>query len=409
MGRTAVLLLAAAVLACRPAPRVPPGVPPAPDPFHRAPYLQAVHADSATVMWREDPAGDGELLFRVAGGAWKAAAVEAGERGNRRAVLSGLPSGAEVEFRAVSRGREMGPYRFRAAPSDTSTAAVEVLAFGDSGWGSDAQILLAEEMKRRDWDLAVHVGDIAYPDGTEEDFTVRHFRVYRPLFAGVPFYPAPGNHDIRSDGGAPYDRAFRWPDGRPGGRYYSFRWGRVQFLALDTSTDREVEALKGRRGDQYRWLASTLDSVARDTTLAWTVVFTHEPLYSHGSGLGGHGADPGLRKALEPLFLHHGVDLVLMGHEHHYERTRPLRRGRPVEAGCGPVYFVTGGGGASRFGRAVSPGPRAARVSREHHFLGLKVEPHAATGEAVGADGRRLDRFRILPYDPGADEDRCDG
>jgi hypothetical protein len=388
---------------------VPVGVDPPPSPFERAPYLQAVHDDRAVVIWRtERPGTSSRLRYRVEGGAWTEPDVQEGDRGDRKVVLEDLPPATTLEFAVRADGRELGPYRFRTAPPDTAGTTVDVLAFGDSGWGSVAQTQLADRMRERPWDLAVHVGDIAYADGSEEDFTVRHFRVYGSLLARVPFFPSPGNHDVRTAGGGgeAYDRAFEWPGAERGARYYTFRWGRTQFLALDTSSDSVVRELEEREGRQYRWLETTLDSLARDTTLDWTVVFTHLPLYSQSVGFSGHRPNADLRDALEPLFLEHGVDVVLTGHDHHYERSHPVRDGRPVPPGCGPVYFVTGGGGATRFARSVAPEGPAAAESREYHFLALRLERSTdagegtGAGEAVGRDGEILDRFRLVPYEP---------
>lgn len=123
-----------------------------------------------------------------------------------------------------------------------------------------------------------------------------------------------------------------------------------------------------------------MDEAVADSTLSWTVALTHYPLYSRGAGLSGHGPNEELREALEPLFLRHGVDLVLAGHEHHYERSHPLREGDAVAEGCGPVHLITGGGGATRFARAV--------------------------GRVVDPEGRVIDRFALQPYssrDPACD------
>lgn len=402
-GAARVVVLAVAAGACIPKPRAPADVDPPPDPFERAPYVQAVQDDRAVVIWRvTDAETSTRLRYRVEGGSWRRADVRRTDDRNREAALGGLPPSARVEFSVTGDGRELGPFRFRTAPPDTSGAAADVLAFGDSGWGSDVQTELARLMGDRSWDLALHVGDLAYPDGSEEDFTVRHFQVYGPLLARVPLYPSPGNHDVRPEGGhgAAYDRAFRWPGAREQRRHYAFRWGLAQFLALDTSTDSAVAELIGREGRQFRWLEETLSSVARDTTVAWTVVFTHLPFYSQAAGFAGHGPEPGLRRALEPLFLEHGVDLVMTGHDHHYERSRPVRDGAPVPPGCGPVYFVTGGGGATRFARSVMAEGPAARVSRDHHFLALSLTRDGGSGEAVGRDGEALDRFELEPYEP---------
>lgn len=408
--RSAAVLAAAFALAstCTPSPRFPAGTPSPPPPFQRAPYLQAVVDGSAVVRWRASTPRPGTLRYRVGPGPWRRVRADAGPGGDRRVRLDSLPPSTRVEYR-VTEGETAWPsHGFRTPPVDTSEAPVRVLAFGDSGWGGPAQLELAAQMRTGSWDLMLHVGDIAYDHGSEEELTLRHFRVYPGLLARAPFFPVPGNHDVRTDGGAPYARAFDWPGEESGRRYYAFRWGRVQFVGLDTSSQEARRRLAAGRGDQHRWLGATLDSAARDTTVRWMVVWQHHPLYSHGVGLSAHGPARELRETLEPLFLRHGVDLVLMGHEHHYERTRPLRRGSVVPAGCAPVYVITGGGGAKRFARDVRPDVHTARTSRDHHYLDLTVRARAIRGTAVRRDGSVLDRFEVTPYEPSAArEERC--
>lgn len=402
-------------MGCGPSPRVPVEVPSPPSPFERAPYLQRVQGDSALLRWRVHSESPGRVRYRVEDGPWRIEAAAAlppatdgpGRRSSggpvdARAAVGGLGPASRVEYEVEVGEDAFGPRVFRSAPADTSRAPVRVLGFGDSGWGSEAQVRLARRMTTGGgWDLAVHVGDLAYDDGTESDFTERHFRVYAELLAAVPFFPVPGNHDLRTRSGEPYDRAFDWPGEPSGRRYHSFRWGRVLFVGLDTSTEGELEALEAARGEQLAWLEDRLERAAADTTLGWTVVLTHYPIYSHAAGLSGHGPSPGLHDTLAPLFERTGVDLVLQGHDHHYERTVPVRRERAAAPGCGPVYFVTGGGGASRFARYVDPGPLSARVSRSHHFLDLLFEAEGVTGRAVAPDGAAVDTFRIRSFELG--------
>lgn len=393
-------------------PEVPWGAPPE---FERGPYLQAVTDSSAVVRWRagrEPGRRSPSLRFRLgaarAGAPWARPNVERLPDGGRIVRLTGLPADAIVRYRIAEAGEGLGPYRFRTAPAPTGPRRrVRVLAFGDSGWGSREQVTLAGRMAERRWDLAVHVGDLAYPSGSSRSFTLRHFRVYRELLARVPFFPSPGNHDVRAAGGRPYDRSFTWP-GTGDRRYYRFRWGHVLFVALDTGTPAQRDSLERTAGGQYRWLEAGLRAASADSSVRWTVVYMHHPLYSDAGGLSGHGPDRELRGALRPLFERHGVDVVLAGHDHHYQRSRPLRDGEPVPAGCGPVYFVTGGGGASRFARTVEPGPRTAAASRRYHFLALGLGTGVGEGRAVGLDGSAFDTFRLRPWEPRSGTERCE-
>ncbi|MCL7984452.1 MAG: metallophosphoesterase [marine benthic group bacterium] len=389
------------------------------DSFVRAPYVQNVSQDAGTIVWMTGEGSRDSFRYRTVDSTgegaqsrgdsirWRSVAIEDRGRGVRAARVAGLPAGAAIEYEVLTEGISSGIHSFRTAPIPGPAGSVRVLLFGDSGWGSEGQIELAGRMERLESDLSIHVGDIAYNDGSETDFTERHFRVYRRMLAGQPFFPSVGNHDVRADAGASYDRAFDWPGRDAGRRYYAFRWGTVLFLALDTSSKTaDVEGLWAGTGPQFDWLEGQLRAASVDSTVEWTIVFGHHPPYSHAVGISGHGQNRDLRRNLTPLFDRYGVDLVASGHDHHYERLRPVREGRPVPDGCGPVYIVQGAGGASRYARHVDSSQFTAFASRAYSFTELTVEGDRLRGRTIGTDGDVIDQFLIRPY-AGPDTSGC--
>jgi hypothetical protein len=341
---------------------------------------------------------------------WIEAQVRDHRQGTSRADFQPLPAATTVEYVVSAAGTRMGPHAFRTAPPQgTADEEVRVLLFGDSGWGGPQQIELARQMRRDEWDLAIHVGDIAYNDGTEVEFTERHFRVYAPTFASTPFYPSVGNHDIRADGGQSYDRAFLWPEPAPGKRYFAFRWGRIQFVSIDTSsrTD-DVSELRNGTGAQFDWLKGVLEAAAADSTVDWIITFQHHPLYSHAIGISGHELDQDLRNHLLPLYERYGVDLVTAGHDHHYERTWPIREGRRVDSGCGPVHVLSGGGGASRYARDITNTALLATAQRLYQYVELAVGADRIEARTIDRGGEVVDEFSVVRF-AGADglPERC--
>ena len=376
-------------------------------PFERVPYVQAVDTTSAWIVWlaRSDAADRAEYLL-PGEEAWRSISVERdtipifganGELRRRSVQLDGLPAGTAVEYRVWAGEALEGPTTFQTAPIVGQADTVRVLAFGDSGWGSEGQVTLARLMDSEPWDLAVHVGDIAYHAGSEIDFTERHFAIYRDLLGRVPFFPSVGNHDLIENDGAAYDRAFVWDAPTPGARYYTFRWGDVKFFALDTAT--EGPGGPGiTEGRQHQWLVAELEAAQADPTVRWIVAFFHHPLYSHAVGLSAKGADRKLRAALLPLFDRYGVDLVLSGHDHHYERTRPIRGNEVEELGCGPVYMVSGGGGSTFFARSFAKSPFLAAGARTYHYLRLEIVEDAIKVSAIDDSNETFDEFLVSEY-----------
>lgn len=250
---------------------------------------------------------------------------------------------------------------------------------GDNGSGGRQAMAVAERMaetyQQHPFGLVALLGDISYYG----NFADRYEEVFRrpmgPLLdAGVGFELAIGNHDAalrHSDEGIEEIEAELRLLGTPG-LYYTTTHGPADFFYLDSS----VPGVFGAGSStQWEWLDDTLAS----STSPWKVVALHHPLYSSGR----HGSTVGARERLEPTLARHHVDLVLAGHDHHYERTHPQQ---------GITYVVSGGGckttavGRSRF--------TAAAVS-VLHFLLVDIDGDRLTATCVAVDGTVVDRFEL--------------
>ena len=224
-----------------------------------------------------------------------------------------------------------------------------------------------------------------------------------------PWMPCPGNHEIEFNNGAQgfdsYLTRYTLPDNgtRFPGRWYAFRVGSALFVSLSaddviyqdggafvggpaplqptpSTGNAPIEAgtsfyIRGySHGAQTRWLEETLARGAHDDDIDWIIVQMHQDALS--SSKTGNGSDKGLREAWLPLFDRYGVDLVLCGHDHDYERSWPVRgclhgTGRDASTGTavdtcqprpatgaqrpdgsfdtsrGTIHLILGGGGTS--------------------------------------------------------------
>jgi acid phosphatase type 7 len=292
-------------------------------------------------------------------------------------------------------GAPLGGGAFHTAPTPDTTRAT-FLVFGDSG-GTDeshgeeidaadevleeAQGVAGDEnqqgrvaaaMLGHPADLALHLGDVVYPDGARDQYPRGFFQPFAALIASTPVYPTLGNHDTKTDGGAPYLETFFLPENgaAPDSRSYSFDWANVHFATIDV-----VSSPYDEGSAQLRWLEQDLAATDR----AWKVVWFHVPPFA----VSRHADEPQLQ-TIVALLERARVDLVLNGNDHHFARFFPI----------GHVTYVTsGGGGKSLY--PVHDDPRLAYAESVFHFVKVTVDGDALTLEAIDADGRTFDQVTI--------------
>lgn len=291
-------------------------------------------------------------------------------------------------YRALIDGRDVSPLASLTFQTP-APGPFEFLAFGDSGDGGHPQEELARRMMREPAALAIHTGDIAYQEGTFRQFEDFYLRTYWPMMSRIPFFPAPGNHDYVFHDGAAFVALHDLPASgvvaKDRGRYYSFDWGNVDFVALDSNTP-FVEALAGR-GEMLRWLERDLAATRQE----FRVVYFHHTAFPTAN-YRGDSRCLNVAAALTEILERHGVHLVLMGHEHLYQRTEP-RRGAFRGGGIGTIYVTTGGAGSTVY----PPGdePYLVKGAGAYHYLRFRVDERAMQAQVVGLGGEILDEFSI--------------
>ncbi|HEY5923815.1 MAG TPA: metallophosphoesterase [Kofleriaceae bacterium] len=342
--------------------------------LQRQPYLQQVTTTSAKLGWVSNATGeavtitkpDGALVL-TAPGVIESNALRAGGEKQVWSEIGSLEPNTIYCYQLANSGENMNQRTgFRTAPTADGDQPVRVLAFGDSGGGGADQYALADQMHTVPHDLTIHTGDIAYDDGTISQYEDNVFGVYSELFRSIPFFPAAGNHDYKTMQGAPFREVFNLP-GDNGEKWYSYDWGRVHFVALDTESDYST---------QVAWLEKDLAA----NKLPWKIVYLHRPPYSSGA----HGSDTTLRNKLAPVLQRYGVQLVLAGHDHNYERMIPQK---------GVAYVVTGGGGIGT--RSVGKSSFTAFSEDVIHFVYLEVGVDSLILHAIDATGREFDSMVV--------------
>ena len=177
-------------------------------------------------------------------------------------------------------------------------------------------------------------GDLAYPDGSAEQFA----NCYGPTWGRFKARtrPAPGNHEFHAGGATPYFDYFGTAAGDPRKGYYSYDLGSWHVVALNSNCN-EFPAGCATGSMEEQWLRQDLASHPSPCTLA----YWHHPLFSSGAG---HGNDPEVRPFWQDLYAAH-ADIVINGHDHDYERFAPQNPDGRLDFTQGIREFVVGTGG----------------------------------------------------------------
>lgn len=231
---------------------------------------------------------------------------------------------------------------------------------GDSGsrldTTADAMALLADDDP---FDVLLLLGDNVYPAGDPDQLPATVFDPFAPLFdQGTELLAILGNHD------APNGDAQVAALGMPG-RWWSVELGDLLIVGLDSNEPDDPEQL------------AFLEGTLRSSTATWKIVAVHHPPYSAGY----QGSNKAVRHAFSPLFERYGVQLVLSGHEHDYERSKPIN---------GVTYVVTGAAaGTRRTGKADFT-----EVSFSwHSYVELGLYPDRLIGRVMNQDNRVADQW----------------
>ncbi len=343
----------------------------------RPPYLQQVTERSAELLWtaKDDaqyavevrgPDGD---VRRFAARVDESARVPGGAQFVAR--LDGLRPDTAWCYRVVAGdGALVESTGFRTAPAPGAGQAIRFIALGDLGEASAFQRAVAARMGETPFDFAVVTGDIAYPRGSLASYEKYFFKIYAHLLRKVPFFVASGNHDRNTGPDSAFAQVFSLPDtGGNEGRekWYSFDWGPAHFAVLDTERIGKTQA---------RWLDRDLEA----SRAPWKIVVGHRPPFSGGA----HGDDEDVQRWFLPVLEKHAVPLALWGHDHHYERMRPVN---------GVTHIVTGGGGKDL--RRVRPTKRTVVAEPVAHFTHVTIDGDELVAYAVDSQGRTIDEVRL--------------
>ena len=401
----------------------------------RGPYLQNGSHTNITVRWRTDVATDSRVRYgtNLANLSLTNSANIAVSDHER--VLQQLTPATKYFYTVGNAATQLAGGDtntfFVTAPAPGTAQSTRIWVIGDAGTALPEQIAVRDAYETftgaRHTDLWLMLGDNAYYSGLDAEYQTAVFEVYTNLFRKSVVWPTLGNHDTAGDetftNTYPFFDIFTLPkNGEAGGvasgveNYYSFNHANIHFICLDSMTGG-----RSTNSAMYAWLTNDLAS----NTAMWTIAYWHHPPYTKGS----HDSDfetelIGMREVFLPVLERYGVDLVLSGHSHAYERSHLLDHhygdsssftnhmkldaggGRESEGGAyhkhllnplahqGTVYAVVGSSGWTSGGALDHP---AMHVSlNELGSLVLDINSNRLDATFLRETGATNDTFTIL-------------
>ena len=406
-----------------------------PDPvLTRGPYLQDATPTSIVVRWRTDIPTTSRVRFGPAPGGLVDVEELSSPTLEHAVALTGLAPATTYYYAVGSHDADLAgddfDHLFETPPTAGPPVPFRAWVIGDSGLpGTNQQAVRDAYLASPgalDTDVWLMLGDNAYSTGTDAEYQAGLFDPYAAILRRTKLWTTRGNHDVLHVGPEnDYYDLFTLPTaaeagGYPSGTeaYYSFDFANAHFVCLDSEGSGRTPG-----SAMLTWLEADLTANARE----WTIAFWHHPPYSKGSHDSDNESDSGrrlvdMREYALPILEAHGVDLVLGGHSHSYERSCLLDEhygfswtlndsmkvdpgdGDPAGDGAyhkpptgaheGAVYAVAGSSAQ------ISGGPLNHPVMiRSLNTLGsliLDVDGPRLAGRFLNASGQVVDRFEMV-------------
>jgi hypothetical protein len=400
----------------------------------RGPYLQNGTTQSVILRWRTSLPAQSRVFYGNNSNDLSSSAFDPVLRTNHHLLLTNLAADTRYYYSVWTGFSNLAGgngYTFLTPP--VAAKPTRIWVQGDSGTATPAARAVVDTFLGFNGgppDVWLMLGDNAYSYGTDAEYQTAVFNFMPDVLRQTLLWTTIGNHETYSVGAPgpfPYLDIFSPPTtgeagGVPSGTkyYYSFDYGNIHFVSLDSE-----ESDRSPSGAMAQWLQEDLAANTKD----WLIAFWHSPPYTRGSHNSDNIADSGgrmtqMRENILPILESYGVDLVLGGHSHCYERSflldghygyshtlQPLMlkdagsgqtgdTGAYRKTGVGPtpregtVYVVAGSSGHATFGSLDHPVMRVSLL--EMGSLVIDVNDQRLDALFLRETGEVKDQFTIL-------------
>jgi hypothetical protein len=305
----------------------------------RGPYLQTPTTDSIVVRWRTDVPTDSRVAYGPAPGSLSSFADDAAVTTEHVVTVTGLAADTQYFYAVGSTGESAiagddADHFFRTHPNPGPPRPMRIWVTGDGGFANANGMAVRDAYATYNGagtaDFWLLLGDNAYFLATDADYQAALFDMHHDMLRNTPVWSTFGNHEAFSSddltGTGPYFDMFSFPvGGQAGGvpsgseAYYSFDYANVHFIVLDSEGPSAGVGDPAPGSPMMLWLVADLQATSAD----WVIALWHRPPYSkgllHDSDL--EQNEINMRSNVLPTLESYGVDLVLTGHSHSYERS----------------------------------------------------------------------------------------
>lgn len=316
----------------------------------RGAYMTMATNNSITISWRTDVPCNSEVKIGSLPSQLISYATNNALVTDHAITVTGLQPNTRYYYSVGTVGTELqngGNNFFWTAPNTGAIGKYRFLVTGDMGDGGGNQTQVRDAFTNYTNSSATHgwiwLGDNAYYNGTDLEYQSFIFNIYAQQLKYLCLFPALGNHDYANVGylsnlaltnNFPYFDIFTLPTNSGNEKYYSYNYGNIHFITLDS-----YGALNSPGSPMYTWLQNDLQS----NTQRFTIVNFHHPPYTKGT----HNSDTeiediDIRQNIVPLLEQHGVDLVMCGHSHTYERSKFIKGHQGVSTNFNNAIYPAG-------------------------------------------------------------------
>ena len=369
----------------------------------RAPYIQLSTSESVVIHWLTEDIQLGVVRFGVESVHLNTIELERSATKNHVVKLPNLKPYTRYYYQTGKMGgfNTFNPEKHWFYTHPEEVVPTRVWVIGDSGTAGDTLYQVRDAALR--WmkktplhteqidkqsepqsnygdnrpliNVWISLGDIAYPSGSNDQFQSALFEPFEDIFANTVLWPVNGNHDDRR---WTYFRIFTLPENAEAGgiashteNYYSIDYSNAHFVMLDSQAS-NLSAM----GKMANWLKNDL----AQNTKPWLIAAFHHPPYTKGTHdsdaiFDSYGRMQDMRKTIVPILEQAGVDLVLSGHSHMYERSYLMDCAYDDSSAFSPLNIVSSGD----------------NNNHRHYIKSLNKHAHQGTVYVVAGSASKVD------------------